>query len=76
MCLGYIVLQLSCITTGAACNFISPVKYVSYLYISTFRSVCALLLLLLLLLLFIIIIIIIITIRLKIICVLHIAYVK
>ena len=29
-------------TVCATCNVISPVKYVLYFYISTFRSVCAL----------------------------------
>jgi len=38
MCLIYIVLQLFVFTI---CNVISPMKYVLYFYISTFRSTCA-----------------------------------
>ena len=40
MFLGYRVLQLFLNTICAACNVISPVKYVLYFYISSSRSMC------------------------------------
>jgi len=36
-----IVLQLFCIYNLCYMNVISPVKYVLYFYISTFRSMCS-----------------------------------
>ena len=35
------VSRVCSVTICATCNFISPVKYVLYFYISTFRSMCA-----------------------------------
>ena len=41
MFIGYTVLSCSVFTVCVTCNVISPVKYVLYFYISTFRSLCA-----------------------------------
>ena len=41
MLLWYIVLQLFPTTICATCHVISPLQYVVYFYISTFRSMCA-----------------------------------
>ena len=43
MFLWYIVLQLFPTTICATCHVISPLQYVVYFYISTFRSMCAVL---------------------------------
>jgi hypothetical protein len=40
MFLAYIVCSSSVFTNFATCNVISPVNYVLYFYISTFRSMC------------------------------------